>query len=141
MFQDLFRISLPLFGHSRCKPGKCCRTDRKFTPSPSLNPVQPEKDSWTYPKSRGTVVRLAHCRAGDKFLIAESSARSQSHLKTGEFRHHIEWRDLPWQLLSDQFDASGRTVPEKMRCTIKIPNKAWVQSHQPRTREVCGDRV
>jgi hypothetical protein len=62
-------------------------------------------------------------------------------LKTGEFRHHIERRDLPWQLLSDQFDASGRSVPEKMGCTIKMPNKAWVQSHQPCTREICGDWI
>jgi len=86
-------------------------------------------------------VRLAHCRAGDWSSSPESSERSQSNLKTGEFRQHIERRDLPWQSLCDKIDASRRAVPEKMRCTIKMPNKAWVQSHQPRTREVCGDRI
>ena len=71
----------------------------------------------------------------------DTDARSQSHLKTGEFRHHIERRDLPWQLLSDQFDASGRAVPEKTRSMLQMPNEAWIQPHQSPTREVRRDRI
>ena len=58
-----------------------------------------------------------------------------------KLRQHIEWYDVLWQGLCDEIDAFGRAVPEKMGSTIKMPDSAWVESHQLRTYEVGCDGI
>ena len=58
-----------------------------------------------------------------------------------ELRQYIERNRLLWQSLRDKIDPSWRTVPEEVRRAIKMPNEAWIESHQSCTGEVRGDWI
>ena len=62
------------------------------------------------------------------------------YLEVSELRQHIERNELLRQSLCNEIDAS-RSIAEEARGPIEMPNKAWVEPHQPRTHEVGCDRI
>ncbi len=67
-----------------------------------------------------------------------SSAYSQSHLKTGEFRQHNKGIRPQRQPFRDQIDSVVSAISEKLRCPSEMPDTIWIETHQARTREIRG---
>src|ERR1039457_2753760 len=68
----------------------------------------------------------------------ESSACSQSHLKTSEFRQHIKGIRPQRQSFRDEVDSVIRAISEKLRRPSEMPDTMWIETHQARTREIRG---
>src|ERR1035437_2516457 len=67
-----------------------------------------------------------------------SSACSQSHLKTSEFRQHIKGSCPQWQSFRDQIDSVTRAISEKLRRPSEMPDTMWIETHEARTRKIGG---
>ena len=68
----------------------------------------------------------------------ESSACSQSHLKTSEFRQHIKGIRPQRQSFRDQIDSVMRAISEELRRPSEMPDTIGIETHQARTREIRG---
>src|ERR1017187_4389269 len=68
----------------------------------------------------------------------ESSACSQSHLKTSEFGQNIKRSRPQLQSFRDKIYSVMGAISEELCSANEIPDTIWISTHQARTREIRG---